>query len=493
MASKGFDLAATLADVSGLDTGREQITYIDIDLLDEDAANFYSVEGIEKLAESIEFLGLQQPLRVRQNPTAAGRYLIVSGHRRCRALRMIVDGGNDQFRQVACIVEQAATSPELQELRLIYANSDTRTMTSADTAKQAERVEALLYALKEQGVEFPGRMRDHIAEVCKVSASKLARLKVIRERLHPLLQKYWEAGTMNESTAYACASAGQGVQADLMHCIGADKVATMYEWTLKNKIDAAQKIRKRECEKRGGGCLNVDAMLEKVLPANYSECQYYCCAACPNLSRCRTVCSVMAEKAADLKQQRKDAQQSAKEKQIKENEEKVTNIRMIWQRFDAARRAANKTAVECREAVECSWLNDNRLLELADDATDVKPSTSLPYGYFSFDAYRPLIKTADLFGCSVDFLLGRTEDLTPAPQPTKAEPLELSDGAVTWQPGSPLFSGDVTAILQNGGVIQTRSCWYDAIAQAFYFRRGGQQIDGVTCLGWLPVNKQISE
>lgn len=37
--------------------------------------------------------------------------------------------------------------------------------------------------LKEEGVEFPGRMRDHVAEACKVSKSKIARLKVIREGL----------------------------------------------------------------------------------------------------------------------------------------------------------------------------------------------------------------------------------------------------------------------------------------------------------------------
>ena len=66
---KGFDLAAVLGSVSNLDTGattdREQIEYIDIDLIDADDRNFYELPGIEDLAANIQLVGLQQPLRVR--------------------------------------------------------------------------------------------------------------------------------------------------------------------------------------------------------------------------------------------------------------------------------------------------------------------------------------------------------------------------------------------------------------------------------------------
>ena len=68
MGSK-FDISAfasTFTPVSDSDTtGREQIQYIDLDLLDADEANFYSIQGIKELAANIELCGLQQPLRVR--------------------------------------------------------------------------------------------------------------------------------------------------------------------------------------------------------------------------------------------------------------------------------------------------------------------------------------------------------------------------------------------------------------------------------------------
>ena len=167
-----FDITSVLWTVSGPDTGADQIVYIDLDLLDPDPNNFDTIDGLDELAGNIELIGLQQPLRVR--PGEDGHYVIVSGHRRRAACMMIRDGGSDQFaRGVPCIVEYGEASEAMRELRLIYANASTRIMSPAEVSKQAERVETLLYQLKEEGVEFPGRMRDHVAEACKISKTKL--------------------------------------------------------------------------------------------------------------------------------------------------------------------------------------------------------------------------------------------------------------------------------------------------------------------------------
>ena len=57
---------------------REQIEYIDLDLIDDDPRNFYELSGLGQLAANIELLGLQQPTRVRDGE--GGRVVIVSGH-----------------------------------------------------------------------------------------------------------------------------------------------------------------------------------------------------------------------------------------------------------------------------------------------------------------------------------------------------------------------------------------------------------------------------
>ena len=86
-----FDITAAfqaaVGNVSKSDTNRETIEYIGLDLIDDDPANFYRVDGLEELAANIELCGLQQPIRLR--PTEGGRYVIVSGHRRRAALALL--------------------------------------------------------------------------------------------------------------------------------------------------------------------------------------------------------------------------------------------------------------------------------------------------------------------------------------------------------------------------------------------------------------------
>ena len=200
-----FDLSAMLKDVSGPDTGKQQIQYIDLALIDPNPDNFYSLEGLDELAGSIEMLGLQQPLLVR--PAQGGRYTVISGHRRRAALMLIRDGGSQQFADgVPCIVDRSEASAALQELKLIMANSDTRKMSSADQNTQAERIEDLLRQLVDEGFEFPGRRRDWVAKLSGMSRTKLARLKVIRDKLDkPLFTEKYQKNGLGETAAYALA------------------------------------------------------------------------------------------------------------------------------------------------------------------------------------------------------------------------------------------------------------------------------------------------
>lgn len=213
-----FDFSSTLKGVSSLNT-RDRIEYIGLDQIDPDERNFYSLDGLDELAASIELVGLQQPIRVRKN---GERYTVVSGHRRRAACLLIRDGGSDMFAEgVACIVETGDVSAELQELRLIYANSATRVLNAAETSRQIERVTELLYKLKEQGVEFPGRMRDHVAEACNVSKTKIARLNAIRKNLTPELLALFDSGVMSEGNAYRLSQESENVQLKVLEGVGA--------------------------------------------------------------------------------------------------------------------------------------------------------------------------------------------------------------------------------------------------------------------------------
>lgn len=221
MAKKAFSIGEELkkAGVPTVGTIREQIEYIDLDLIDPDERNFYSLDGVEELASSIELVGLQQPIRVRSGER--GHVTVVSGHRRRAACLMIRDGGSDMFaRGVPCIREIGDVSQEWQELRLIYGNSATRVLTASEISLQQEKTVELLQKLETQGVKLPGRTRDHVAQVLQTSSSRLGRLHRIRSSLVPELLAEFDANRLGETVAYRLAQEEPDVQRDLAARLG---------------------------------------------------------------------------------------------------------------------------------------------------------------------------------------------------------------------------------------------------------------------------------
>ncbi|MGO5114197.1 ParB/RepB/Spo0J family partition protein [Candidatus Avoscillospira sp. LCP25S3_F1] len=412
----GFDLSAMLKDVSNLDTGREQIEYIDIALIDQDPNNFYQLSRVDELAANIELLGLQQPIRVRDNPDQPGRVIIVSGHRRRAALQLLVDEGKEQYKDVPCIREKEAGSAALQELRLIYANADTRHLTSAELSKQVERVEALLYQLKEEGMEFPGRMRDHVAEACKVSQSKLARLKVIREKLAPEWKVAYDKDAINESVAYALAQIPAHDQSALMQFVQKTgrKISNVYENNVRAFKNDLKHLNNLQCSD-GKPCGHLDEKVQKIAATAftfaYCPCTR-CCKDCPNLVTCKSACPKLAEKVRDMKEQRKFQKQQ--DRQAKEERERphVEVLTQIWQRFGEARAAAGLSVEEYQNAVNLYHLKeDDENYPKMEHGEDITVRTQLPYCYgMGCGTAERLVKAADVLGCSLDYLFGRTDD-----------------------------------------------------------------------------------
>lgn len=451
MAKTGFDLASILGDVSKLDTGlqpdgREQIEYIDLSIIDPDPNNFYAMTDIEELAANIELLGLQQPLRVRPNPDKPGRLIIVSGHRRRAALELLVGDGKSQFAQVPCIREAGDQSAALQELRLIYANSDTRKLTSPELSKQAERVEALLYQLKEEGMDFPGRMRDHVAEACKVSKSKLARLKVIREKLDKPFYQLYEQGTIAESVAYALAQQPVEIQRAVhdYKCVGKNGAKYLREWEVDNVAENYKKITERTC-KFGGACSHGAALLGKIYDDSYSykPCNHVkCCSKCDKLASCKAACPKLKDTIQKLKADKKAAAQQEKLAKEERDRPYVEQITKLWARFGQARVSAGKSVKLVRKRANMYWteaLSDEfRAMELG--TSKITPNTYLPYSYqFSLTDAQRLIDIADLFGCSLDYLFCRTDEPRAKwEEPDTSAPVP----AAAWHTGTPPMSGE---------------------------------------------------
>lgn len=219
--AKRFDLGEELkkAGVPAVDTGREQIEYIPIEKIDPDDRNFYNIGDVSELAENIEMVGLQQPLRVRSGEF--GHVTVVSGHRRRAAILLLRDSGSTMFAKgVPCIRECGDVSNEWQELRLIYGNSATRILSGAEISLQSEKVVEILTKLEAQGVKLPGRTRDHVAAILQTSKSRIGRLHAIRANLVPELLKEFDGGGLGETVAYRLSQEETTVQHDLAARLG---------------------------------------------------------------------------------------------------------------------------------------------------------------------------------------------------------------------------------------------------------------------------------
>ena len=450
MAGKNFDIskfAATLKPVSESDhTGPEQIEYIDIGLLDGDERNFYQLTDIDELADNIQMCGLQQPIRVRAGE--GGRFTIVSGHRRRAALAQLVEKGMDQFRRVPCIRETDDVSPALQELRLIFANSSTRKLTSAEIGEQAERVEALLYQLKEDGFEFPeGRMRDVVAAACNTHGSKLARIKVIRERLLSNFRTEWERGSIPEQAAYALAQ----FPADMQERISGAFLRLPNGPKLERLLQLYKEdgYRWEPCLTcpDGKACKRGDAFLRHDADAlAYEICGgKTCCLDCPNATSECYACDKACAKAKAKRKEKLDAKKADAEKAAEKHQRKLE--REIQAR--AARLARAADAAELPDTATAIWsrygggYTVGKLRKFASgdfQGEHVWVNELEPENIYNVD------KTAKALHCTADYIVGLTDELTP---PTLPEGQLMIAG---WMPGStnPEEPGEFAAYVDLG-------------------------------------------
>lgn len=461
-----FSLADMLKEVSNPDTGREQIEYIRLDLIDSDANNFYQLSDIDGLADNIAFAGLQQPIRVRKNP-GNNRYTIISGHRRRAAIELLAKEEPEKWQEVSCIVQQDAGSPALQQLQLIFANSSTRKLTSAEISEQAVQVEKLLYQLKEEeGYEFPGRMRDHVSEVVGVSKTKIARLKVIRENLSPSWFQRFQNNELKESTAYALAQVKPEYQVVMFNALEeSGRLACLFESDIPKYVQRLEKIEALTCKKTEEHCEHAAQKMNKAVQlCTYQTCHCNkCCSKCPDLISCKNACPKLADKIKKLKEKAKYAKRQEKAAKAEEERPQIEQIQNLWLRFGYLRDRAGKTVKEVLDAVDIYYHKDDdkKYAALEDGTAKITTTTKLPYNYSCYlsDVNR-FIAMADLFDCSLDYLLCRTDDPDPKPAENVSKPdtEEKEPGFIpgAWYAASvepPV--GEKLILMDSGGYVDT--------------------------------------
>ena len=414
MAKKDFDLAASVSqamgksDVSNLDTMR--IEYIDYDLIDSNEKNFYELSDLQPLANSIALDGLQQPLVAMTSPADPSRVLLVSGHRRHAAIGMLIrdeDSPRPDLRQVPFLRRKYQDS-DLMELQLILANSTSRVLTSAETMRQAERVEALLYQLKEKGHDFPGKMRAQVAQACQISESKAQRLKTIRTGLHETFMKTFESGKLSEQAAVAIAKMPQQMQEDLAtRRKGGFLNANVAEKML--AVNQNYSIPVKKCS-HGKACTNGLQFLthDAQSSAIWDMCKgEACCKSCHRNNSCKFLCPSAKVQAQERSRRANAESDKRKKKQEEEQALKFEKVKAYCERFSSAMKSANLEGKDIGDLMSTYALG--RIMSLPS-----KTSTEMPFLSEFYPRTDTFAELCTRFGCSADWLLGLSDSSVAA-------------------------------------------------------------------------------
>ena len=506
---KGFDLAGLMKSVSKMST-REQIEYLPFDLLDADPNNFYSLDDIEELADSIATVGLVHPLRVRQ---CGERYTITSGHRRRAAIQLLIDSGEDWSQGVPCVVDRGESEPELAELKLIFANRQ-RQKTSAELSLEAERTDELFCRLREKGYEFPGRMQEHVAAALGVKASKLKRLHAIRANLIPQLLALYDHNEINEAQAYALQQMPQEVQSFLARQKNVADRATAYQLEQARKNLDGYLHPSCRCPD-GSACEHTLMRVKQtaMASASWATCPGGCCLKC---SRTQSDCAYRCARA-----RKKLEEEKAQAKADKAAEEERRRQTMAEQKATKAGKYAAIVALAKERGLKptdplpldgCLTLADaERVVETQGQS--LSDYTVRVDGLFYEYAYASTVaKVADALDCSVDFLLERTPEpavnrggdgedrraLREAPLREAADGENAGQypalrGAAAWQTGTPEADGwyAVKLVFLGKALAAPRCFRWDGSAWMQSDGKADRPIDrAVTVAAWFKLPEE---
>lgn len=170
---------------------------INVEKLIPNPNNFYHIGDLSDLKASImEDGGVRQNLIV--EPRKDGTYLIISGHRRCQAVKELLADGADVEADLPCEIEPDHAKAERL---LIRANSSARILTPWEEVLQAQRADEVITRQRSEGL-INETKRQAMQKLLHKSSGSIGRLCAIYNNLVVDLQQKMKDGKLGVSAAY---------------------------------------------------------------------------------------------------------------------------------------------------------------------------------------------------------------------------------------------------------------------------------------------------
>lgn len=210
--------------------------------------NFYSMNGIEELAQLILAAGMMENMAVAYDPCERGEYRIIAGERRWRALNLLTERGYEDFGIATCQILTPAEEHE-EKVQIIVANAY-RTKTVMDILQEEKQLKESLQYMRDNGLTLQGykldsgRLRDVIADIMKMSAAKIGQIEGINKCLIPEFTEELKEGRLTFSAAYELSGMSEEDQSEML------KRHKDHGLTLKEVKEAKKQAEEREKDKQ---------------------------------------------------------------------------------------------------------------------------------------------------------------------------------------------------------------------------------------------------
>lgn len=224
---------------------------IELDKIKEDPRNFYETEGgteIEQknaeLMDSIKADGLIHAITLRPDPDEPGKFIIISGHRRFKCYQRLA-AEEETFSKIPSVVKPIRDDLRAR-LMLLEANTTARETTDWEKAEAVKTYGAILDEMAEQGIELPGRRRDHIAAALGMSKTQVGRFEHINKRLTDENKEELKKGNISVTIADKLASKTPEEQKEIMTKTGGAPKLTDFAEKPLIPVPAEENLTKKE-------------------------------------------------------------------------------------------------------------------------------------------------------------------------------------------------------------------------------------------------------
>ena len=210
-------------DSAGDSKPRMEQRWVWLNQLEPDEFNekIYNVSGVEALADDIKLNGLLQFPLVRYMP--GGKYMIISGHRRVAAIRLLAKEDPEQWKMIPVILDPDKDDTSAH-IKLISANAVNRELSQGEIMKQTLKMYSLLTEQKKKE-NLPGRVRDMVAKKLNMSAGAVGEYMTIEQNLIFYLKQDFLKGELSKA-----------VEVELSKLTTADQVSWL------DRIRAGEKV-----------------------------------------------------------------------------------------------------------------------------------------------------------------------------------------------------------------------------------------------------------